>query len=124
MATEAQISANRENAQHSTGPRSEAGKANSSRNNTRWGFRGKFTFLSNESQEEFDTLLDRLREEHHPQCIVEDMLILEMAQHFWLTQRAQILCDLALEQGAAPKDFALWLRYQTTHEQGFNKCLD
>ena len=37
MATEAQIEANRRNAQHSTGPRTEAGKANSSRNATKFG---------------------------------------------------------------------------------------
>ena len=35
MATNAQILANRENAQHSTGPTTEAGKANSSQNATR-----------------------------------------------------------------------------------------
>jgi hypothetical protein len=56
------------------------------------------------------------------------MLILQMAQHFWLTQRAQLLCDLALEQGTADgnpdKTFSLWLRYQTTSRRGFHKCLD
>lgn len=128
MATEAQIQANRANAEHSTGPRTEQGKANSCRNNIRWGFRGRFTVLANESQEEFDTLLDRLRAEQRPQCIAEDVLILQMAQHFWLTQRAQLLCDLALEQGTADanpdKTFSLWLRYQTTNQRGFHKCLD
>ncbi|MGH9583495.1 MAG: hypothetical protein ACRD4O_11215, partial [Bryobacteraceae bacterium] len=70
MATEAQIAANRENSQHSTGPKTEEGKASSCKNNTRWGFRGKFIVLPSESQEEFDILLERLRAEHKPQCIL------------------------------------------------------
>jgi hypothetical protein len=92
------INANRENAQHSTGPKSETGKANSSQNNFRHGFCGKFVVLPSESQEEFDALLDNLRAEHKPQCTVEDMLILKMAQHFWLSQRAQMLSELAIDQ--------------------------
>jgi hypothetical protein len=128
MATEAQIHANRENAQHSTGPKTEEGKANSCKNNTHWGFRGSFTVLPTESQEEFDMLLHNLRAEHNPQCTVEDMLILKMAQHFWLSQRAQTLADLSMdpETGAANPDqlFALWLRYQTTNDRAFHKCID
>jgi hypothetical protein len=128
MATEAQIAANRENAQHSTGPNTEEGKANSCKNNTRRGFRGNFTVLPTESQEEFDMLLDNLRAEHKPQCILEDMLILKMAQHFWLSQRAQMLADLSMDQetpDANPdKLFTLWLRYQTANDRGFHKCVD
>jgi hypothetical protein len=128
MATEAQIAANRENAQHSTGPKSEEGKANSCKNNTRWGFRGKFTVLPTESQEEFDTLLDRLRAEHRPQYIMEDILVLKMAQHFWLSQRAQMLADLSIDDEAPAtnpdKLFALWLRYQTANDRAFHKCID
>jgi hypothetical protein len=128
MATEAQINANRENAQHSSGPHTEEGKANSSKNNFRHGFRGQFAVLPTESQEEFDLLLDNLRAEHKPQCTVEDMLILKMAQHFWLSQRAQLLADLSMDPQAPDanpdKLFPLWLRYQTTNDRGFHKCLD
>jgi hypothetical protein len=56
------------------------------------------------------------------------MLILKMAQHFWLGQRAQMLADLSMDQetpDANPdKLFALWLRYQTTNDRGFHKCVD
>jgi hypothetical protein len=128
MSTQAQIDANRANAQHSSGPKTEEGKASSCKNNTRHGFRGSFTVLTTESQEEFDMLLDNLRGEHKPQCIMEDMLILKMAQHFWLSQRAQTLADLSMdpETGAANPDqlFALWLRYQTTNDRAFHKCVD
>jgi hypothetical protein len=129
MATDAQIAANRENAQHSTGPRTEAGKANSCRNNTRWGFRGRFEVLPSEAQEEFDRLLDSLRAEHQPQCVLEDLLILKLAQHFWLSQRAQLLQqtvleDASLNEAERQQQLALYLRYQTTNDRGFQKCID
>ncbi|MGH9352436.1 MAG: hypothetical protein ACRD2G_09780 [Terriglobia bacterium] len=63
----------------------------------------------------FDTLYQRLLAEHKPQCIAKDILILKMAQHFWLSQRAQILCDLSMDRETAASDpeklFALWLRW-------------
>lgn len=126
MATEAQINANRANAQQSTGPTSAEGKAASCRNNTRWGFRGQFAVLSSESQEEFDTLLERLRADHQPESVAEDLLVLKMAQHFWLSQRAQKLCDLTFETETSnpEKLLSLWLRYQVTNDRGFHKCLD
>ena len=58
MSTNAQIAANQNNAQHSTGPRTESGKAASAQNNLKFGFCGKFIVLSLESQEEFDAFLD------------------------------------------------------------------
>jgi hypothetical protein len=126
MATEAQINANRANAQQSTGPISAERKAASCRNNTRWGFRGQFAVLSSESQEEFDTLLESLRADHQPESVAEDLVVLKMAQHFWLSQRAQKLCDLTLETETTnpEKLFPLWLRYQVTNDRGFHKCLD
>ena len=48
MSTPAQIAANRSNAQHSTGPTSEAGRASSSQNHFKHGFTGEFRLLHNE----------------------------------------------------------------------------
>src|SRR5579884_1401189 len=128
MATPAQIEANRANAQHSTGPKTEAGKARSSLNRLRWGFRGQFRVLPSESQEEFELLLENLRAEHQPQTTVEEMLLLKLAQHFWLSQRAQRLVDRALDRETEARDpeqtFTLWLRYQTTNDRAFHRCLD
>ena len=67
MATEKQIAANRRNAQKSTGPKSEAGKATVSQNRMIHGLCGKFQVLEEiESQERFDALLERYVEELQP----------------------------------------------------------
>ncbi|HZS55793.1 MAG TPA: hypothetical protein VFA65_15440, partial [Bryobacteraceae bacterium] len=61
MASEAQLAANRENAQHSTGPASETGKAASSKNAVRHGLAGHaFVLLEWEHAEDFDRLQQAL----------------------------------------------------------------
>jgi hypothetical protein len=40
---------------------------------------------------------ERLRQEHQPSTITEHMLVEKMAQHFWLSQRAQKLADLSMD---------------------------
>ena len=127
MPSPAQAQANRLNAQHSTGPRTEEGKAVSCRNNFKHGFCGAFAVLPAESQAEFDALLDSLREEHGPSTATENILVDRMAQHYWLGQRAQLLQSMTLsddqDSPVAEKSFALYLRYQTTNDRAFSKCL-
>src|SRR6185437_6664458 len=91
MSTQAQIAANQKNAQLSTGPKSDTGKAASCRNNFRYGFTGAFAVLPSEKQEEFDALLAGLRAEHEPASITETLLIEKMAQAWWLRTRALLL---------------------------------
>gem|GEM_PF-1091042 len=128
MSTELQTQANRENAKLSCGPKSEAGKAMSALNNTRHGLTGAFRVLPIESQEEFDQLLATLRAEHKPETFTETTLVEDMAQHHWLRRRALNLessCyDPETGQITNEKQLALCLRYQTTHERGFHKCLN
>jgi hypothetical protein len=128
MSTESQIEANRENAKLSTGPKSETGKAASALNNTRHGLAGAFRVLPTESQSEFAALLAILRDEHQPATFTETTLVDAMAQHHWLRQRALHLessCyDPTTGQIADPKQLALLLRYQTTHERAFHKALN
>ena len=130
MSTDAQICANRENAQHSTGPVTESGKAASCQNNFRHGLAGgSFSVLPHEDQDEFDALLCGLHAEHRPSTLTEQLLVQKMAQHYWLSQRALSLqdeCatdeDLTLDQ--QQKQLALFLRYQTTNDRAFHKCLN
>jgi hypothetical protein len=128
MATENQIRANRENAQHSTGPTSETGRAVSCLNNFRHGFTGAFTVLPSEDQDDFDALVCGLRAEHKPSTITETILVEKMAQHFWLSQRAQRLQDFTMAADLPIRDderqFALFLRYQTTNDRAFSRCLN
>ncbi len=61
MSTPEQIAANRANSQHSTGAKTEAGKAASSKNNFRHGFNCPFSLLESENADEFKVVLDDLR---------------------------------------------------------------
>ena len=124
MSTEAQIAANRANAQHSTGPKSDAGKAASCQNNLRHGFTGAFAVLLGEKQEDFDALLADLRAEHQPASITETLLVQKMAQSWWLRTRALQLQDTCFtEDPVDQKQLALYLRYQTANDRAFHKAL-
>ncbi|HEX3685104.1 MAG TPA: hypothetical protein VHU83_21395 [Bryobacteraceae bacterium] len=130
MATDAQISANQQNSQLSTGPKTESGKAASCKNNFRYGLTGSsFTVLDFEDQDEYDHVLCGLRFEHQPATMTESILVENMAQSHWLRKRALYLQDqcatdeeLTLEQ--QQKQLALFIRYQTTHDRAFHRALN
>jgi hypothetical protein len=129
-ATQAQINANRENATHSTGPRSEAGKATVSQNRTTHGLNynaATFQVLPCENQFDYNDLLKALQEEHQPSTPTEHLLVLSMAQHRWLLDRATRLQDTCFDFETGEinneKRFSLYQRYATTHERAFHKCL-
>jgi hypothetical protein len=129
MSTAAQLEANRENAQHSTGPITEEGKARSSQNRFKHGFCSRFEVLESEDQDAFNRLCLSLRTEHNPSTPTENILVDRMAQHYWLSQRAQLMQDMAFAAADRPlehaqKAFALYLRYQTTNDRAFSKCLN
>ena len=92
MSTEAQIAANRANAEHSTGPKTEEGKEASSHNRASHGLsyvNTYFFLLPFESSYAYDNLLMDLRNEHSPMTRTEDTLVERMAQHQWLRCRAE-----------------------------------
>ena len=104
------------------GPRTPEGKAISSLNNLKHGLTGSFRILGNESQDEFDLLLATMTEDNHPETSIEFILIEKMAAHIWLSRRAQRLQDCALTEDDLPR-LGVYLRYQTTNDRGFDKCL-
>ena len=94
MATEAQIAANQANAQLSTGPKTEEGKAASSKNHLSHGLTyrgGTFVLLPWEDGEEFNNLVIDLKCEYTPKNRTEMILVERMAQHHWLRNRATML---------------------------------
>ena len=91
MATQAQITANRQNAQSSTGAKTPEGKAASSKNATKHGLSSSFNVLAHEDQDEFDALLDRLEAEHEPSNHHQAFLAGQLAKTWWLLCRAQRL---------------------------------
>jgi hypothetical protein len=128
MATEAQIAANRANSQHSTGPVTEAGREASKMNNFRHGLTGHaFILLDFESAEFFDELKSALIEEHNPQTPTEQILVEKMAQHHWLSQRAQYLLTLEISLDCFDPDVyknaAAYTRYQALHDRLFQRAL-
>src|SRR6266498_2907135 len=97
MATSAQILANQANAQRSTGPVTEEGKATSARNATTHGLSSAFAVLENENQAEFTALVEALREENQPVNHHQSFLVLQMAQSRWLLARARRLETVAFD---------------------------
>jgi hypothetical protein len=129
MPTQAQIAANQANAELSTGPKTEEGKAVSSRNHTSHGLTYKgvnFFLLPWENAEEYDWLVIDLKREYGPKSATETILVERMAQHQWLRNRAVLLQTHAFDDDGSldEKRLALFLRYQTTHERAFHKCLN
>ncbi len=129
MSTPAQISANQLNAQRSTGPTSPEGKEASSQNRTTHGLsytNTHFYLLPDEDHEQFGKLHLRLKEEHQPQTETERILVRRLCDHEWLRARALRLQQTCLTGTLSIIDnqrFALFMRYQTTHERAFYKAL-
>jgi hypothetical protein len=82
---------NRENAQKSTGPKTAEGKAASSKNAFKHGIYSKFACIPGEDPEKLDALREDLRAEHQPASITEEMLVDELAHHFWRIKRYRYL---------------------------------
>ena len=131
MATAKQTAANRENAQHSTGPTSQARLDASARINAwRHGLAVKdherFGILYDENPDKFNELLARLTQEHAPTTETEVILMRHMAQSEWLRARALRLQADCVQDGLAKEDVAklgVLIRYQTTHERAFHRSL-
>jgi hypothetical protein len=108
----------------STGPRTPAGKLASSGNSLKHGLAAPRLIIPGEDPAAFEALLTDLLDEHLPAGPSEELLVREIAQSWWLTQRAlrfQNECFTA--EGVDQKRLALFLRYQTTHERAFHKAL-
>ncbi len=115
---------NRANAQHSTGPVTIQGKLASSRNSLKHGLASGQLIVAGEDPAAFESLLGALLEEHQPASPTEELLIHEMAQSYWLTQRAIRLQNECFNaEGVDEKRLSLYMRYQTTHNRAFHKAL-
>ena len=84
----AKIEANRKNAQRSTGPRTEAGRAASSRNAIRTGLTTMtITVMPGESEEDLDQLSESIRGEWNPRGDHENFLVDQMISARWRLER-------------------------------------
>ena len=126
MATQAQINANRANAQKSTGPKSAEGKAKSSLNRVSHGFNSAALFIAGENREEFDALLADLTNEFQPDTPNEQILVEKMVHNQWNSLRAirfqSVLLDASVPHGYIHPDLGLLIRYQTSADRAYHKA--
>ena len=125
MATSAQIHANRENATHSTGPTTDAGKATSSQNGLKHGLASGQLMIHGESEEAFDIMLAGLIAEHQAETLTEILLVQDMAKYHWLADRALSMQTREINEkwGHPPANLAVLIRYQTANERAFQRAL-
>jgi hypothetical protein len=103
MATIEQIRANRENAQHSTGPSSPRGKKASRMNATRHGFAGQTVIIPDHEQEAYERHFAAFRREHTPVGPTEEFLVQSLAEYSWAIQQIRAaLTNRTYLAGASP----------------------
>jgi hypothetical protein len=88
MTTLNQIEANRRNAQRSTGPSTESGRATSAANALKHGLAAEKYLLRDEDKAEFDALHEALRVTWQPATPYEEILVLRIAMSHWRLDRA------------------------------------
>ena len=147
MATTAQFAANQANAQHSTGPVSAEGKANSARNHLHNGFRSATVLLPGDDPANYEALLAELSAHFEPTDLTEIRLIREMADGEWRLRRVRSHMESSISRHVAtlaghypamnPLDlqslaietlsqtgcsYATWLRYETKFERQYDRA--
>ena len=93
---------NRANSQHSTGPRTEAGKYRSSLNAMRHGLTAASPVLPSEERAAYDDHRRRFFDEYQPATPTESQLVQELADTSWRLNRIPLLEAEVLARAAAP----------------------
>jgi hypothetical protein len=83
MSTQSQINANRMNAQHSTGPKTDAGKATSYHNAVKTALTGQTILLPNEDLEAYQKLGAVLIKRYQPLGTLEEHLVQSIINSEW-----------------------------------------
>ncbi len=97
MTTQAEIEANRKNAQKSTGPKSRQGKDTVSQNAVKHGLCANKHVIRSESQEEFDEFRQNMIADLEPVGAMEKMLTDRIVSLSWRLKRAEQFQNLAIE---------------------------
>lgn len=87
----AQLAANRANAAHSTGPRTETGKARSSQNAVKSALTGRGVLLPTDDRAGYEALVTEFKNHYRPQGILETELVQIIADCHWRLRRIQLL---------------------------------
>jgi len=103
MSTEAQILANRRNAQKSTGPRTPEGRAAISHNAVKHALLASQAVITSESQADFDLYRDQILAELAPASPMESMLAERIVSLSWRLKRAGHIQNQTIDALNAPK---------------------
>jgi len=111
--SEAQQTANRENALKSTGPKTESGKTTSAINAVRHGLTGQFHAFSEEDQIAYEVHCNGLLADFNPQSYLEMTLAISIAEDHWRLHRARAIENNIFAMslsGSRPRFFcmAMW----------------
>ncbi|MCC6365379.1 MAG: hypothetical protein IT165_17840 [Bryobacterales bacterium] len=120
---------NRENARKSTGPKTEAGKAASSRNALKEGFTASFAIVAPEDQQCYEEFLANLRAELQPAGTQEEDLFRRVSLASWNIRRIEKLTfalyeetgadPLASDDPAITSKLERYTRHQTLNERSY-----
>jgi hypothetical protein len=90
MATEAQIAANRQNAQSATGPRTAEGKSRSSRNAVAFGIYSATDFVRPEEMRIYHHFCQNFQQDLSPEGALEQTLAAEITHAAWRLRRCSV----------------------------------
>ena len=129
MSTQAQIDANRANAQKSSGPVTDAGKETSCQNHAshRLSKYALFQVLESEDQSAYYHLVCELLSQFNAdQDKAERAIVERMAEHEWMRRRALHYQNnmLQVEGSFRSETFNLYMRYESQHERAYNSCFN
>jgi len=129
--TQKQIEANKLNAEKSTGPKTEEGKAISKHNAIKHGLLSEQVLMKNENEEDLLELEKKLRSELKPATEIELLLVDKIASGFWRLKRAlsfedgEVICSQLMTGSSMGlmHDADRFFRYETMLEKGIYKAL-
>jgi hypothetical protein len=99
------------------GPRTQAGKAASSKNSFKHGLASGRILIEGEDPAEFDALVADLEADYVPATETEALLVHDLAKFHWLADRAVRLQAVAFTSSALPEmpaSLNVLIRYQTS----------
>ena len=111
-----------------TGPRTQDGKNTSRWNSFKHGLYAQQLVIPGEDPAELDALRASLRAEHQPANTTEDILVNEIAEHFWRLRRMRAHETIAMKT----EHFDVWIergwlalvaRQMASAERGMHKAL-
>ena len=100
-----QLEANRQNAQKSTGPRTDGGKSRSGKNAATHALTADRVIINGEDGKVLEQLFDDLIEEHKPEGTTEILLVREMAMASWRLRRTDQIEAQSFQSGAFALSF-------------------